>query len=94
MNTATNHTNRTGLTDASWHRSSASLAHGECIELTTWRTSSFTELTNCVELATDTRHARLGVRDSKHPTGGVLVLPDSARLALLRSVTSDAEVTA
>jgi hypothetical protein len=39
---------------------------------------------NCVELTTTDR--QLGVRDSKSPAAGALVLPDAARTALLRFI--------
>jgi Domain of unknown function (DUF397) len=47
----------------------------------TWRKSSFTEQTDCVELAWPA--TGVAVRDSKHPEGPVLRLPAQGLLALL-----------
>jgi hypothetical protein len=63
----------------------ASRARTLALNTASWRKSSFSGGGNdCVELAVTP--AATGVRDSKNPGGGYLVLPDAARLALLRRV--------
>ncbi|MGX7829199.1 DUF397 domain-containing protein [Actinokineospora sp. 24-640] len=58
----------------------------------TWRKSTFsgsggTGGGNCVEAARLSA-GRFGLRDSKAPTGGVLVLPGSGMAALLSAIAS------
>jgi len=64
-----------------WRKSSYSGTQGECVEVAflaaDWRKSSYSGAdSECVEVAFDTDV--VGVRDSKNPTGGVLVLPAAA----------------
>jgi hypothetical protein len=59
-----------------------------------WRTSSYSngnsgQTQTCVQLATDRDRAAVGVRDSKQPTAGHLVLPDVARASLLAFARTD-----
>lgn len=69
------------LTGARWRKSSYSGTNGgECVECTVtggaaWRTSSYSGNTGgeCVEVATGCA-ASVPVRDSKNPTGPVLVV--------------------
>jgi hypothetical protein len=71
-------------TQTNWRKATASNGGGACLELATWRkarASDINDCGNCVELATDTR--QLGVRDSKSPSSGTLVLPDGARSSLV-----------
>ena len=66
--------------DALWRKSSFSGTETECVEVA-WRKSSFsTDQTNCVEVAW-----AAGIRDSKNPSGGHLMVPDTALQQLIRS---------
>lgn len=49
-----------------------------------WRTSSFTEQGNCVEVAFVPGAA--AIRDTKNRTGGTLTFPESSWRALTRAV--------
>src|SRR5207237_1236968 len=64
--------------NAQWRKSTRSTNAGNCVEVAfapaTWRKSTHSgDTTNCVEVAhTD---QVVGVRDSKHPTGPILIFP-------------------
>lgn len=70
-----------------WRRSSYSSEAGNCVEVafsdTTWRTSSYSGASsNCVEVAF--AEPAVGVRDSKRPDAGTLVLRAASWSELLR----------
>ncbi|RZS36972.1 uncharacterized protein DUF397 [Herbihabitans rhizosphaerae] len=73
---------------SAWRKSSFSEGNNnECVEIAfAWRKSSFSEPNNndCVEIA----HSAdaVGVRDSKSPAHGALVLPPSALAALTEHI--------
>jgi hypothetical protein len=79
--------NQPAVASGPWRTSSRS-QEGQCVALRTWRKSSSSSpnVGACVQLAggsSDVGQPLLGVRDSKSPRSGVLVLPDAARLGLL-----------
>lgn len=58
---------------------------------TTWRTSSRSgSQSNCVEVGTSTDGRYIGVRDSKHRAGGVLVCTRAEWAAFLAVTRADA----
>lgn len=66
------------FTGARWRKSSRSSDVGNCVEVafapTAWRKSSRSgDATNCVEVAIT--EPAVGVRDSKHPAGPILIFP-------------------
>jgi uncharacterized protein DUF397 len=67
-----------------WRKSSRSTSGQSCVEvaLTGWRTSSYsTAGQNCVEVAVNDQV--VGLRDSKNPAGGSLVLSPRTWAAFL-----------
>ncbi|MEU8704977.1 DUF397 domain-containing protein [Streptomyces sp. NPDC048565] len=74
------------LAAAQWRKSSYSGTNGgECVECTvtgtaTWRKSSYSGSTGgeCVEVAADGCSASVPVRDSKNPSGPVLIMSTTA----------------
>ncbi|MFF7200567.1 DUF397 domain-containing protein [Streptomyces sp. NPDC008141] len=81
------------LRNAQWRKSSYSgSTGGDCVECTvaggaTWRTSTYSGNTggDCVEVA-DNCPAAVPVRDSKNPTGPVLVLGADAWRSFVSSL--------
>ncbi len=72
---------------AVWRKSSYSGGNGDCVEVafTGWHKSSYSNANGgCVEVAT--ADALVGVRDSKHPTGPVLVFTPQEWSAFLAGV--------
>src|SRR5689334_8222241 len=76
------------FTNAQWRKSTRSGEAGACVEVAfapaAWRKSTRSgDTTNCVEVA----HAdqAVGVRDSKHPTGPVLIFPAAPWTTFLRA---------
>ncbi|GHB14872.1 DUF397 domain-containing protein [Streptomyces chryseus] len=68
------------LSAATWHKSSYSDGSGgNCLEVATWRKSTHSggEGGNCLEVSDD-HPGIVPVRDSKNPTGPVLVFPTAA----------------
>ena len=76
------------FTNVHWRKSTRSGNTTACVEVAfapaTWRKSTRSgEATNCVEVAhTD---QVVGVRDSKHPTGPVLIFPAAPWTTFLRA---------
>jgi hypothetical protein len=77
------------LSGAVWRKSSRTQGNGECVEVAfpdaAWRTSTRTKSNGeCVQVALTPSVA--GIRDSKHPDGGVLLAGfpawDAFRLAV------------
>jgi hypothetical protein len=70
------------LSGARWHKSSRSMDTSNCVEVAfldgaRWHKSSrSTDVANCVEVAL--AGPVVALRDSKNPTGSVLVLPPPA----------------
>ncbi|SFP36979.1 protein of unknown function [Amycolatopsis arida] len=78
------------LCSASWRKSSHSTTTSECVEVAftraAWRKSSHsTDQPDCVEVAFS--GPAVGVRDSKNPRGGALVLPAASWRAFLERVS-------
>lgn len=72
-----------------WYKSSYSSSSANCVEVAfapaAWRKSSHSgDSSNCVEVAVTA--PAVGVRDSKHPTSGILTFPAPAWITFLRSV--------
>ena len=67
------------LSGARWRKSSRSTDKANCVEVAVldgarWRKSSrSSDTSNCVEVAVTGQ--AVAVRDSKHPTGGALIVP-------------------
>ena len=72
-----------------WRKSSYSGTETNCVEIGfDWRKSSYsTDQTNCVEVAYPTSAPTVGIRDSKSPASGQLMLPVTALHQLTRSIT-------
>jgi hypothetical protein len=69
----------------SWRTSSHS-ASGDCVEVASWRTSSYSRhLGECVEVGQDRQV--IAVRDSKNPGGPVLAFSPTEWRALLHGLT-------
>lgn len=76
------------LTWARWRKSSYSGTSGNCVEVAeaTWGKSSLSGRSQtCAEIASD-RPAAIGVRDSKDPSGPVLVFAPGAWRAFITEV--------
>lgn len=76
------------LTWAPWRKSSYSGTSGNCVEVAqaTWDEASISgQSQNCAELASN-RPAAIGVRDSKDPSGSVLVVAPGAWRAFIAEV--------
>jgi hypothetical protein len=71
--------------DFTWRKSSYSGNESQCVEIGfTWQKSSYSgNNVNCVEIG----HGReaVGIRDTKDPAGGTLLLTTAAFHALLRT---------
>ncbi|MGQ0837706.1 DUF397 domain-containing protein [Actinokineospora sp.] len=70
------------LTDQQWRKSSYSTTETECVEALWRKSSRSTTEGECVEIARWVGSPEVGVRDSKNPGGGHLVVPARAWLAL------------
>ncbi|WP_035306891.1 DUF397 domain-containing protein [Actinokineospora inagensis] len=71
-----------------WRTSSFSSGNGQCVELAyTWRKSSASSANGqCVEVTTT--DALAAFRDSKNPTGPILVIPANSLTALVAAITT------
>lgn len=75
---------------ATWRKSSHSGNTTACVEVAfasvAWHKSSYSgNSAACVEVAITA--PAIGVRDSKHPTGGILTFPAPAWITFLKSVS-------
>lgn len=64
------------ITFAGWRKPRRSFSNGGCVEAGTWRKSSRSNGTNCLEAAPCP--CGVAVRDSKDPGGPVLAFPAAA----------------
>jgi len=80
------------LSTAQWRKSSRSSDVANCVEVAVldgarWRKSiRSTDTSNCVEVAVTA--GAVAVRDSKHPTGGVLAVPPHAWAAFTTALSN------
>ncbi len=81
------------LSGARWRKSSRSTNVSNCVEVAVldgarWRKSSrSSDKANCVEVAVT--GGAVAVRDSKHPTGGALIIPPLTWIAFTTALRAN-----